>query len=221
MHKFKRNYFYVSFFILAVVSSILLTVRVISEDMPVIDLWASPLVANLDNTTIFSGFRWITELGSGTFITPFTILFSLFLWRFSKDWIASFMVVLGTFLGYRVNHWIKVLIERERPRIMEEAEGIGYSFPSGHAMGAMIAYGLYVYFLTQNTKSKRLKVWINIIGVLLIILIGFSRYVIRVHYISDVLAGYMFGFIFLMIWIGLYHLIVRMKKRFFYYKSQT
>lgn len=188
-------------------SSTLLTIRLLQGDTPVLDEWSAPAVASLDNTLAFNVFRWITELGSGTFITPFTILFAIFIWWYSKSWLPAIITASGTLLGYRLNHWIKIIVERERPRLFIEAEGVGYSFPSGHAMGAMIAYGLFIYFLSKSTRSKQAVIWINISGVLLILLIGFSRYVIRVHYLTDVLGGYMFGFMFLMIWIGFYHVI--------------
>ncbi|MCT2535575.1 phosphatase PAP2 family protein [Aquibacillus koreensis] len=203
----KTYYYYVSFFILALVVNVLLLIRVIGEGMPMIDRWSSPMVEGLDGTTVFTVFRWITELGSGTFLIPFSIVFAIFLWWYARDWLAAVMLPLGTLLGYRVNHWIKISVNRERPSIFEEAEGVGYSFPSGHAMVALIAYGLCIYYLIKYTESKKIALWINIIGISLILLIGMSRYVIHVHYLSDVLAGFGFGIMFLFCWIGLYHLI--------------
>ncbi|WP_186579146.1 phosphatase PAP2 family protein [Aquibacillus kalidii] len=205
--KLKTKYFYSSFFLIALISSGLLTIRIIQGETPVIDVWSAPAVASIENSVTFDIFRWITELGSGSFLTPFTIFFSFFMWRYSKKWLPPVMIFSGILLGYRVNHWIKLIVERERPRIFAEAEGVGYSFPSGHAMVAIIAYGLFLYFLTKYTASRKAVLWINIIGIALILLIGFSRYVIQVHYLTDVLAGYMFGYMFLMIWIGIYHLI--------------
>ncbi|MRH44140.1 phosphatase PAP2 family protein [Aquibacillus halophilus] len=221
MNQSKRRYFFISFLIFATVASVLLTIRVTDKETPIIDQWSSPLVAELDSSMIFFIFRWLTELGSGTFLTPFSVVFAIFIWRFSKDWVAALMCPLGALVGYRLNHWIKVLVERERPRILEGAEGVGYSFPSGHAMVSMIAYGLFIYFLIKYTKSGSVSLWINIVGVMLILLIGMSRYVIRVHYLTDVLAGYAFGFLFLMLWIGLYHLLIKLKHRFFYYESPS
>ncbi|GGM25401.1 phosphatidylglycerophosphatase B [Paraliobacillus quinghaiensis] len=191
----------------AIFIAVLLTVRVITTDMPVLDEWSSPFVDTLQGTTLFVVFRWITELGSGTFIAPFLVVFAVTYYYFSKNLIASIMIPLGALLGYRANHWIKILIERERPSLLPEAEGVGFSFPSGHAMGAMIAYGLVIHFLTVYLKNDNTKLTLQIVGVVLIVLIGMSRYVIRVHYLTDVVAGFAFGFLFLATWIGFYNRI--------------
>ncbi|WP_077623124.1 phosphatase PAP2 family protein [Sediminibacillus massiliensis] len=203
----KQNYFYISFFLLALIIVLFLTVNVMTSKMPVIDAWSRPAAESLDDTRAFIVFRWITELGSGTFITPFIIVASILLWIYSKDWLASIMLAGGTLLGYRANYWIKLLVERERPRIFAAAEGEGYSFPSGHAMGSMIAYGLLVFFFARYMKKQKAVFILNLVGIMLILLIGLSRYVIQVHYLTDVLAGYAFGFLFLMIWTLLYKVL--------------
>ena len=73
-------------------------------------------------------------------------------------------------------------------------EGWGnFSFPSGHATSALIFYGLCAYLLW---KSKIPKVWKWVSAVILFLfslLIGFSRVYLRVHYASDVLAGFCVG----------------------------
>ncbi|WP_226038034.1 phosphatase PAP2 family protein [Aquibacillus saliphilus] len=216
-----RKYFAVSVFILAVGVSIFLTIRVIDKEMPIIDEWSSPAVAGINDSILFEIFRWLTELGSGTFLTPFSIAFGIFLWFYSKDWIAAFMLPIGTMIGYKINYWIKLFVARERPRIFAEAEGVGFSFPSGHAMVALIAYGMVIYFLINYTKSRRVSLWINVGGLILILLIGASRYVIRVHYLTDVVAGYAFGLIFLMIWIVVYQLLISFKSRIIYFRSPS
>ncbi|SDJ88556.1 phosphatase PAP2 family protein [Sediminibacillus albus] len=208
----KRSYFYVSFFLLAVLSGIYITIDVLFSAQPLLDKWTGPVVEGLDNTMIFFFFRWITELGSGSFITPFAIVMALVLLLFTRDWLAVIMFVTGTFLSYRINYWIKLLVERERPRVLAEAEGVGFSFPSGHAMGAMVTYGMLVYFLLKYIKSQKAALAINIFGFCLILLIGLSRYVIRVHYLTDVLGGYAFGFVYIVVWIGLYHFLQQLIK---------
>ncbi|SDM00258.1 phosphatase PAP2 family protein [Sediminibacillus halophilus] len=208
----KRTYFFLSFLLLAILSSALITLEVLFREEPILDRWTAPAVQGIDQTFWFFVFRWLTELGSGTFLTPFTIAAALFLLLYSRDWLASLMLASGTLLGYRVNHWIKLAVERERPRLFSEAEGVGYSFPSGHAMVSLIAYGLFIYFLLKYIKSQKATLFLNICGIFLILLIGLSRYVIRVHYLTDVLGGYAFGFIFVSIWIGFYTILQRLIK---------
>lgn len=208
------NYFYLSFFTLAVVLAGLLTLEVVGKKMPILDKWASPLIADLEGTFIFNSFRWITELGSGTFIAPFTIIMSIALWKYSKDWLASITCASGTLVGYGLNYFIKYLVERERPRILAVVEGEGFSFPSGHAMVSMVVYGLFIYFFVKYTKSVHAAIWINAIGITAIIFIGLSRYMIRVHYLTDVVGGFAFGFIFLLLWIKVYQVVNKKVKRY-------
>lgn len=68
----------------------------------------------------------------------------------------------------------------------------GYSFPSGHAMLSLAYYGYLALVMLQKCPDK----WRPAVksgAVLLILVIGFSRIYLNVHYTSDVLAGYVFG----------------------------
>ncbi|WP_182200136.1 phosphatase PAP2 family protein [Paraliobacillus salinarum] len=191
--------------LLVTIALSIVTIKVIMGVEPYIDQWSNKYVQVWNDTILFHIFRWVTELGSGSFITPFVLVFVVvYYWLFRKM-AAGIWIAVGALLGYRLNHWIKILVQRERPSIFEAAEGVGYSFPSGHAMGAMITYGLIIYFLSKEMKKGKLRLGIQIIGVSLILLIGFSRYIINVHYLSDVLAGFGYGYLFLILWICLFN----------------
>lgn len=75
------------------------------------------------------------------------------------------------------------------PQVTNFAEGSGFGFPSGHAQNAASVWGL----LAASTKKKGLR-WIAGAA---IILIGFSRMVLGVHFTHDVLAGWLVGLILL------------------------
>ncbi|WP_157967406.1 MULTISPECIES: phosphatase PAP2 family protein [Paraliobacillus] len=189
------------------------TTSVQSNRMPAVDSWSAPIVEELNHNGVFMFFRWITELGSGTFVSPFISVFAIVFFLFTRNWLAGLIIPLGSFLGYRLNYWIKLFVERERPSLFPEAEGVGFSFPSGHAMGAMITYGLVVYFLTIYMKEGNRRLTVQLFFVILILLIGMSRYMIQVHYLTDVVAGYGYGFLFLVLWILLYHFINKLITR--------
>lgn len=201
-----------SFFITGIIV-LLVTKNVHTSHMPSIDKWSAPIVEELNHNGVFTFFRWITELGSGTFVSPFIIVFAVIFYLFTKDWLAGLMIPIGSFFGYRLNYSIKFIVERERPSLLPEAEGVGFSFPSGHAMGAMITYGLVIYFLTRYMQQGNRRLTVQLFFVILILLIGMSRYIIQVHYLTDVVAGYGYGFLFLMIWIWLYQLINKFLNR--------
>jgi len=70
----------------------------------------------------------------------------------------------------------------------------GWSFPSGHAMGSLVAYGMLAYMVLRETHLRRGPAAVVITGaVVLILLIGMSRMYLGVHYFSDVIGGYAAG----------------------------
>ena len=73
----------------------------------------------------------------------------------------------------------------------------GWSFPSGHAMGSLIAYGMLAYLLVRDAKGRRPRMAIVVGAVLLVLLVGLSRMYLGVHYLSDVLGGYAAGVVWL------------------------
>ena len=92
-----------------------------------------------------------------------------------------------------------MIFHRDRPLtpLLEAAQG--YSFPSGHATMSITFYGLIIFLVWQNEKSVLLKWLLTILLALLIISIGISRVYLRVHYASDVLAGFCVGLMWLLL----------------------
>ncbi|MFZ1586333.1 MAG: phosphatase PAP2 family protein, partial [Saprospiraceae bacterium] len=72
-----------------------------------------------------------------------------------------------------------------------------YSFPSGHSMAAVAFYGMIFYLIIRNNLSHRLF-WF-VAGIVFILLIGFSRIYLGVHFLTDVLAGYVLGLLWLLL----------------------
>ena len=81
----------------------------------------------------------------------------------------------------------------EHPLVLETS----YSFPSGHAMVSFVVYGMPAYLAVLTLENWRARVAIVFGAALLVILIGFSRVYLGVHYPSDVLAGYAAGGVWL------------------------
>jgi undecaprenyl-diphosphatase len=78
-----------------------------------------------------------------------------------------------------------------------------FSFPSGHATSGFIFYGLLVYLIWKTNLPKPVKYLAGILLIGFALLIGFSRVYLRVHYFSDVLAGFCIGFAWLVLAIWL------------------
>jgi undecaprenyl-diphosphatase len=73
----------------------------------------------------------------------------------------------------------------------------GWSFPSGHAMAPLVAYGMLAYLLARESHRRRQRVGIIAGGTLLVLLIGLSGLYLGVHYFSEVVGGYAAGLVWL------------------------
>ncbi len=78
-------------------------------------------------------------------------------------------------------------------------EASGLSFPSGHTMVAASFYGLIIYLIWVNVDHKLYRNALVVLLTIFIILIGFSRIYLRVHYATDALAGFAAGFFWLVL----------------------
>jgi undecaprenyl-diphosphatase len=89
---------------------------------------------------------------------------------------------------------LKNIFQRSRPTIpgayMVET---GFSFPSGHSMISLVFYGVIAYLALSYVKSKKWKVFVTVIILMICALIGFSRLYLGVHFLTDVLAGWAAG----------------------------
>jgi undecaprenyl-diphosphatase len=173
-----------------------------SEAIVSADLRIANLLAYFRNPELTKVFLWITLLGKWQIVIGSAFIVSSILWLWKKrDYIIYLWLVLATdeifsYLG-------KLLIHRDRPANPVYLEH-SFSFPSGHAMVAIIFYGFLAYVLIRHAKSWKQKVNIFFGGLVVILAIGFSRLYLGVHYVSDVWGGYLLGFLLLTTLIALY-----------------
>jgi undecaprenyl-diphosphatase len=113
-------------------------------------------------------------------------------------WLAVYLIVTGA--GALVlDPVLKSLVGRLRPVVAHPvAHGIGNSFPSGHGLGSIVCYGA-VFLVFLPAARGRWRVAFTAVVVTLIALIGISRVLLGVHYLSDVAGGWAIG----IIWLGL------------------
>ncbi len=72
--------------------------------------------------------------------------------------------------------------------------GSGYSYPSGHSAGVVVFIGLIAYYAWLNwDSSKRVKVFALAGFGLLVAFVSFDRVYLNVHWLSDVVGGWLFG----------------------------
>lgn len=142
--------------------------------------------------------RAITLLGSeGVWIL--TLSTSLFFFV-RRKWLSGGILLFALLGEEALNFALKGYFARPRPVFLEPLSIAGfYSFPSGHSMGSAVVYGLLGYLLVRQTTNTRLRAAVVIGVVTLVMLIGFSRMYLGVHFFTDVLAGFAAGGAWLMV----------------------
>jgi membrane-associated phospholipid phosphatase len=97
----------------------------------------------------------------------------------------------------------------EQPLLLETY----YSFPSGHAMEAVVLYGMLAHFAVLALRNWRARAAVVFGTSLLVLLIGFSRMYLGVHHLSDVVAGFAAGGVWLSTCITAMEFVRRGKQR--------
>lgn len=89
---------------------------------------------------------------------------------------------------------LKDVVERPRPDLFYQAyTETGSSFPSAHAAAAISLYGFLAYLAWRDSSSRIVRAAAFIASAMVILAVGFARLYLGVHYLSDVLAGYLVG----------------------------
>jgi len=155
------------------------------------DLRVHNVITLFSEIHLATGFFFITTLGS--FLVLITICVLVIVWLFlEKRWsyIIGFLIsVLG---GSLSSSLIKYLVARPRPIPTFYFEN-SYAFPSGHATVAITLFLFLTYYAIRAYPRWSRNVGLVLTTSLLILLIGFSRLYLGVHFFSDVIGGYLLG----------------------------
>lgn len=119
------------------------------------------------------------------------VVLGVVVWLWGRDarrlaiW-ATVTMALGGMLGIV----LKLLVARARPSFPAPiAHSSGYSFPSGHALNSMLGVGvLILVFLPVLNRAGKAVAYL--LGAALVLLTGFDRIALGVHFVSDVVAGW-------------------------------
>ena len=168
----------------------LITLILVTVKTPSIDNWISQNIKFLWGP--FNGFFIFLGNYSRDIMILLALIFAGFLYL-RKRKKESVTLILGLSIGYILEEIIKILIQRTRPAMQLVTE-TDYSFPSGHSIFSIILFSLIIYFYKDEIKNKTLKILFIIANILVIILIGFSRIYLNVHWFTDVVGGYAIGF---------------------------
>lgn len=141
-------------------------------------------------------FKDISFLGSHRFLIPANlILIAIFIIKKYYWW--AFRVGMVSLSSLGLMSLLKNLVQRNRPS-MPLVDGItNFGFPSGHAFMSVAFFGILIVWAKESVTGKLHQTLIILFYIIMVLLIGFTRIYLRVHYTSDVIAGWSTGILWL------------------------
>jgi len=140
-----------------------------------------------------------TEFGSSEWIG--IVLFAVvlfFAWK--RSWPSLVTLIIAVPGGMLLNECLKLEVHRQRPFVDGPfVDWSGYSFASGHTIGATLLYGQLLLFLLPLLKGRHLRIVCVFGAVSLVALVGFSRIALGAHFLTDVVAAIILGVVWLML----------------------
>src|ERR687897_736153 len=140
--------------------------------------------------------RIVTALGDYWVVLPLLAVAVTIFTR--QGWRLSAILLLVSTAGSAVlTTVLKSVFERARPELFDSGYHASlYSFPSGHATVAVGFYGMLTVILAYQLQGKA-RWTVAVSGLLVVLLIGFSRLYLGVHYPTDIVAGYLAALLWL------------------------
>ena len=140
--------------------------------------------------------RIVTALGDYWVVLPLLAVAVTFF--YFRGWRLSAMLLVVSTAGSAVlTTVLKSVFERARPELLDSGYHTSfYSFPSGHATVAAGFYGMLTVVLAYRLRGKA-RWAVAVSGLLVVLLIGFSRLYLGVHYPTDIVAGYLAALLWL------------------------
>ncbi len=177
-----------------------------AEELIRVDNWINDQLAPVRTDSMLTVFAWLTDLGGSPALLAVAVVSTGVLWAHQQCvYIAPmWLTVLGSQL---MTYTGKFLLQRQRPESVTELVEITPSFPSGHATSALAVYGFMAYVISRELNTSRQRFELVYWTVVLILLVGFSRMLLSVHYASDVAAGFLVGSFWLLMGIAVAELI--------------
>ncbi len=143
----------------------------------------------------------VTALGNPVTLTAFVVIAGAWLVLQGRRRIAAWLVI-ATVGGSLVSSLLKVVVGRSRPDFESVfLEPVSKSFPSGHALNTTVVLGSITIALVVSATSRHsVAVPAGATAAVLVALaVGLSRPVLGVHFVSDVLAGWALGVLWLVL----------------------
>ena len=194
-------------FVLAILTFIIFAFLMYSFETPAFVNFDKEMASLLGGNKFIDAFHY---LGETKFFFAVGILLIIWLWFYKRNYYGMFLVLLTYPGGFLLNQLIKRIVERPRPEMVDQLTS--FSFPSGHAMMAMLYLLTIAYFLTERSVGKNKSIIIWLVAIILIVLIGLSRIAGSRHFATDVIAGWSLGYTWFVLCVLWYEMRRRQRK---------
>lgn len=134
--------------------------------------------------------RAVTALGYYAVVVPLMVV-AAGAFYLKGSGLSAALLVASTGGGIALTTALKAAFVRDRPEVFDSGyEATSHAFPSGHAAVAVAFYGVLAVLVASRLRGIR-RWAVAVAGTLLVLLLGFSRLYLGVHYPTDVAAGYL------------------------------
>jgi undecaprenyl-diphosphatase len=134
----------------------------------------------------------ITRLGATYVLIGIMIVIGVIDWARRRQWTTLWFLLTGGLGVVLINNALKLLIMRDRPPVEHLVGSAGSSFPSGHSAAAAACW-MAIALVAGRWLPRPVRPWLSIVAVGLAVLVGASRALLGVHWLTDVAAGLVVG----------------------------
>jgi len=146
--------------------------------------------------------RDLTAIGGRTLLLLWLLGVGAVLWAAGLHR-AAMLVQAAGFTGLGLAPLFKAAVGRARPELVEQlVPATSSSFPSGHAMNAMLVYLTLALVASRLQSGRAVPRVLLVVAVTLSVLVGLTRVYLGVHWPTDVFAGWALGATWATAWVG-------------------
>ncbi|MBU0722546.1 bifunctional DedA family/phosphatase PAP2 family protein [Patescibacteria group bacterium] len=175
-----------------------------------LDLWLAQNIVSVWRLWLNKLMIITTNIFSPEILLAIVMLVAIY-YFIKKNWYNVALIFTSSVGGLILGAILKQLVGRLRPAGGLVSES-GLSFPSQHALIALIFFSLAMFLFTKKIKNKLLKYLFIFSNLFLIMLVGFSRIYLKVHWFSDVMAGFTLGLFWLTFLILIFAVVIKLFK---------
>lgn len=193
---------FITLLILLIIAFITLTYFVVFGHLLALDQLLISKIKPIETDFLTIIMNLFSFIGSTKTVIFISFILLLVIYKLYKKWQEIFLFLIVLIGSTAINQLAKFLIKRERP-VSEFIIETGFSYPSGHTMGAMSLYGIITFLLWRHVRTFSGRTILILFSIVMIMIIAFSRIYLRVHYPSGIMGSLLLSgiWLYVIIWI--------------------